>query len=128
MSFPTQAKSGLEWATIPIIPTYFWKQAPRYALLQRLQCIGQRSLLRFAEQKVNVLRHDHVRVDLKPEAAPHTFQCRFEGSSACGRGKQSTAMVAAESDEMTLFAVMKTGESPRHEGNLALFAGFVCDV
>jgi hypothetical protein len=30
--------------------------------------------LRFAEQKMNMLRHDYVPVNLKPEAAPHALQ------------------------------------------------------
>ncbi len=66
--FPTQAKSGLEWAT------NFWNQAPRYALLQRLQRIGERIPLRFAEQEVDMLRHDHVPVNMKLEAAPYALQ------------------------------------------------------
>jgi hypothetical protein len=35
--------------------------------------IAGRILLRFAEQKMNMLRHDHVPVNLKPEA-PHPFR------------------------------------------------------
>jgi hypothetical protein len=31
-------------------------------------------VLRFAEQEVNMLGHDHVSVNLKPEAAPHALQ------------------------------------------------------
>src|ERR1700692_3233349 len=77
-------------------------QTPRYSLLQRLQRIGQSILLRFAkqnrwpiqavfwlewgstiagrirlwlaEQQVNMLRHDDVPVNLKPETAPHALQ------------------------------------------------------
>src|SRR6266496_4248031 len=60
MLFPTQAKIGLEWAT------HFWKQTPRYSLLRRLQSIGQRIFFRFAQQEVNMLRHDHVPVNAKP--------------------------------------------------------------
>jgi hypothetical protein len=47
---------------------------PRYSLLQRLQAIGQCVLLRFAEQEVNMLGHDYVAVNVKPEAAPHPLQ------------------------------------------------------
>jgi hypothetical protein len=43
--------------------------------------------------------------------------CRVEVIGA-ERGKQPTAMVTAKSDEMTLPAVVKTGQSPWHEGNL----------
>jgi hypothetical protein len=37
-------------------------------------------------------------------------------------------MVAAESDEMTLPAVVKTRESPWHEDNLVCSLAQVCDV
>ncbi len=89
---------------VPLLPEMLRiaNQAPRYSLLQRLQRIGQRILLRFAqqdrwpiqavfwlewgssiaarillrfaEQQVDMLRHDHVPVNLKPEAAPHALQ------------------------------------------------------
>jgi hypothetical protein len=41
-------------------------------LLQRLQRIGQRIPLRFAEQEVNMLRHDYVPVEA--ETTPHPVQ------------------------------------------------------
>ena len=90
---PTQAWFWLEWE--------FPNQTPRYSLLQRLQRIGQRIPLWFAEhgwpiqavfwlewgsstagriplwfakQQMNMLRHDDVPIDLKPEAAPHPLQ------------------------------------------------------
>ena len=88
---------------VPFLPEMLGiaNQAPRYSLLQRLQRIGQRIPLRFAEhgwpvqavfwlewgssiperiplwfteQEVNMLRHDHVPVNLKPEAAPYALQ------------------------------------------------------
>src|SRR5437763_17187021 len=92
----TEANSGLELAI------HFWKQTSRYSLLQRLQRIGQRiffrfaeqdgwpiqavfwlewgssiagrTLLRFAEQEMNMLGHDYVPVSLKSEPAPHPLQ------------------------------------------------------
>src|ERR1700675_899692 len=80
---------------VPLLPEMLGiaNQAPRYSLLQRLQRIGQRIPLRFAEhgwpiqavfwlewgssvagtirlwlteQEVNMLRHDDVPVNLKP--------------------------------------------------------------
>jgi len=61
---------------VPLLPEMIRiaNQTPRYSLLQRLQRIGQRILLRFAEQEVNMLRHNYVPVNLKPETAPHPFQ------------------------------------------------------
>jgi hypothetical protein len=43
-------------------------------LLQRLQRIGQRILSWFAEQEVNMLGHDYVPVNLKPETASHALK------------------------------------------------------
>jgi hypothetical protein len=86
---------------VPLLPEMLRiaNQTPRYSLLQRLQRIGQRILLWFtkqegwpiqarcwlewgssiagrirlwfAEQQVNMLWHDYVPVNLKPETAPH---------------------------------------------------------
>ena len=47
----------------------------------------------------------------------------FQDASAGVGGKRPAAMIAAESDEMTLPAVVQTCESPWHEDNLALLAG-----
>ena len=62
---PTQGNSGLEWGTCD--------QSARHALLQRLESIGEHSALGFADQQVNMLGHDHIPVDAKPETASHTL-------------------------------------------------------
>ncbi len=72
---------------------------------------------------MNMLRHDCVSVNLKPETAPHALQGSLEDSAAFVGGKQAAAMVAAESNEVTLTTVLETRESPWHGDNLALFAG-----
>ena len=72
---------------------------------------------------MNMLRHDYVPVNPKPEAAPDPLQARLEDSPAFVRGEQLTAVVTAECDEMTLTTLVKAYESPRHEDNLVLFAG-----
>ena len=61
---------------VPFLPEMLGiaNQAPRYFLLQRLQRIGQRIPLWFAEQEMNMLRHDYVPVNVKPETAPHALQ------------------------------------------------------
>ena len=60
---------------VPLLPEMLRivKQAPRYSLLQRLQRIGQRIFFGFAEQQVNMVRHDHVPVNLKFETATHSL-------------------------------------------------------
>jgi hypothetical protein len=42
-------------------------------LLQRIQRIGQRVPLRFAEQEVDMLRHDYVSVSVESVTPPHPF-------------------------------------------------------
>jgi hypothetical protein len=43
-------------------------------LLQRLQRTGQRVLLRFAEQKVNMFGHDYIAINVESVTTPHPFQ------------------------------------------------------
>jgi len=57
-----------------------------------------------------------------PKFKPH------HDSSAFVAGRKTTAVVTAESDEMTRPATLKTRESPRHENNLVRSPGpQVCD-
>jgi hypothetical protein len=72
-------------------------QTPRYSLLERLQCVGERVLLRFAEpvdiptqaktvlewatlllrfaeREVDMLRHDYVSVNVESVTAAHSLQ------------------------------------------------------
>jgi hypothetical protein len=51
-----------------------WKQTSRYSLFQRLQRLRQRFFFRLAEEEVNMLGHNYVPINLKPEAAPHALQ------------------------------------------------------
>ena len=61
---------------VPLLPEMLGiaNQAPRYSLLQRLQRIGQRIPLRFAEQEVDMLRHDYVSVNVESVTAAHSLQ------------------------------------------------------
>ena len=104
VEIPTQAKIRLEWATILFT-----------------------TLSRFAQQQVNMLGHDHVAVNAQSVTATHSLQGYLESSAACISDKQMTAMVTAESDEMTLTAPLKTCQSPRHGDNLVSCASRVCD-
>ena len=65
--WPIQAVFWLEWGT---------STAGRFPLW-------------FAEQQMNMLRHDYIPVNLKPEAAPHALQGGLEDSSAFVGGKQT---------------------------------------
>jgi hypothetical protein len=57
---------------------------------------------------MNMLRHDHIRVNVESVVTPHPLQGSLKDSPAGVRRKQSAPMVATESDEMTLPTVMKT--------------------
>ena len=95
---------------VPLLPEVICisNQTPRYSLFQRLQRIRQRVQLRLAEQEMDVLGHDYVAINLKLEAPSHTVQGRLKDSAAFVGDKQTTAVVTAESDEMTLSSVVKT--------------------
>ena len=111
---PTQAKRRLEWATR--LGTH--DQAPRHALLQRLESIGEHTALGFAEQQVNMLGHHHIAVNTKSETVPHTLQRELE-NSLCGVGpKQRPPMVTGECDEVAVPGFLKSFQSPRHEARL----------
>jgi hypothetical protein len=72
---------------------------------------------RLAKQKVNMLWHDHIPENPKPEPAPHALQSQLKNSSVFVSGKQTTAVIAAASNEITLPAALKPRQSPRHEDN-----------
>ena len=75
-------------------------------------------LPRLAEQQVNVLRHDHVTVDVKLETAAHTLQPGLENLPGDGCGKRGTTMVAAERHEVSLAGRVKSFQPPRHKASL----------
>ncbi len=137
---------------VPLLPKMISvpNQTPRHSLLQRLQRISQCIVLRlaergrpikavlwhewrssiagripsrFAEQKMNMLRHDYVAVNVKPVITPHPLQGRLEDSSDFVGSKQTTTVVTAERDEMTLAAVVEARQSPWHEHNLVRQSG-----
>lgn len=64
---PTQSNTGLEWGT--------HNQAPRNALLQRLESLGESASLGLADQEVDVLGHDNVCVVRSPNL------CRMRSSA-----------------------------------------------
>ena len=75
-----------------------------------------------------MLWHDYIAINVESVATPDSLQGRLEDSEAFVGGKQPTAVVTAESDEMTLTTLVKTRQTPRHEDNLACQPGPVCDV
>jgi len=97
----------------------FSDQAPCDSLLQRLHGVGQRVAFRLAYQKMNMLRHDDVRVDAQAKVAAHALQGGLEGLSTCVGCEQRTAVITAESYEVALARVLIALEAPRHEISVA---------
>jgi hypothetical protein len=92
----------------------------RPTLLQRFYRVGERALSRFAEQQVNVLRHDHIPADAQFETAAHTFQPRLKYLLGYGSREPATAMVAAERHEVSLPGRLESFQSPGHNASLRL--------
>jgi hypothetical protein len=83
-------------------------QAPRHTLLEGFERVGERSLLWFAEQQVNVFRHDDVAVDAQMEAAPDTLEGEFEDLLWQVGGKKWTPVIATAADEVGLSGLLKS--------------------
>jgi len=95
-------------ADIEIVITFLPKvrglanQSARHSLLQRLDCIRESCLLRFADEKMDVLRHYDISVDVEFKVAAHSFKCGFEDACGIGGGERFSAMVAAEGYKVRL--------------------------
>jgi hypothetical protein len=74
--------------------------------------------LRFAEQQVNLLRHD--RVDAEFETAAHTFQPSLKYLLVYGSREPGTAMLAPEHHEVSLPGRLESFQSPAHKASLRL--------
>ena len=77
-------------------------QAPRDSLLQRFERIGELALLGFAEQQMNMLRHDDISVDTEAETPSDVLQSDLKDLLRGVRCKEWTAVVATERHEVTL--------------------------
>ena len=92
-------------------------------MLQRLEGIGEGSTGRFAEEQVNVFRHDDVAVDTEIEGEPDSLQREFEGLPWRVRCKERAPVVATESYEVSLSGFLKSFQSPGHVVRLSWRAG-----
>src|SRR5579863_2354241 len=84
------------------------EQLPRNSLFQRFQSIGECLPLWFAQQKVDVLRHNHVSIDAKSKLPPDALQCSCEHSAARVCRQKGTAVITAERHEMALPGLLVT--------------------
>lgn len=114
---PTQAKTRLEWGTLDTRKGTD-DQTPRHSLLQRFESVGKQTALRFTEQEVHMLWHDHIRVDAKSEAAPHALQREFEDSFGRGGGEQRPPVITGECNEVAVPGFLKPFQSRRHGDRL----------
>ena len=53
-------------------------QSPRYSLLQRFQRLCKVASLGFAQEKMHMLRHEHVSIHAQFETAPNPLQRRLK--------------------------------------------------
>jgi len=87
-------------------------------LLQRFESIGEHAALGFADQQVNMLRHDHKSVNTKSETAPHTLQRELEDSLGGVSREQRPPVITGERDEVAVPGFVESFQSPRHEARL----------
>ena len=76
--------------------------------------VGQRARLRFAQEQMNVLGHDHVSVHEHSEMAAHVFQTGNEEVVSFGGAEVLFAAITTEGDEVSLSGVMIAMQIPRH--------------
>ncbi len=93
-------------------------QSPRYALLQRFERIGERSLSGLADQQVHVFRHDHVAVDAQLETPSDALKRNLKRMLCQRIAERLSATVAAERYKMGLPRLLESFQSPRHKASL----------
>src|SRR5579864_4174975 len=98
-------------------------QLSRDILLQHLQHNRQLSPLRFTDQKMNMLWHDHITVDIELIPASRLLQRALEFITRRRGSQQRLSVVAAECDEMQTPCFLKPLQSPRHAQKLDRLGG-----
>ena len=80
-------------------PAILHREGAGEALLQSLDCFGERRAARLAQEKVNVIGHHYISIDPDLIRTSNTLQRKFEGM-CCGLGSQQRlAMEATERSE-----------------------------
>jgi hypothetical protein len=98
-------------------------QSPRHALLQRLERIGERFLSGFADQQVDVFRHDNVAIDAQLETPSDALKRNFKRMLCQRIGERLSATVAAECHKMRLPRLLESFQSPRYKASLGHKSG-----
>ncbi len=86
----------------------------RHRELQRVNHAGNRGLRRFADQKMNVLRHDDITGHNKAVAGPHALQRFLEEITSSRRAQMLEPVITTESKKMKIPCMFVTDESSRH--------------
>ena len=101
---------------------------PREPLFDRLHDPGRIILLRFADQQMNVLRHDYIADHDEAIALPNLFEDAQEKITAPCVAQPGLAMVATASDEVEMLGAVVALEAGRHTFNLAWKEKIRCDA
>ena len=83
--------------------------------------VGERQAVRCTHQQVNVVGHDDVSINAHCEATAHALEAIKEEIASRGIGEVRSAVVAAESDEMRLAGMVKSGQVGGHGGKTTSF-------
>jgi hypothetical protein len=81
--------------------------------------LSQHDPRRLIDQQMNVLGHQHIRVNPRPMPRARLLQHSLARLPGDGRFKQRKTMKATESDEVQRFRLLESSQSARHEHMLA---------
>src|SRR5216684_2014166 len=109
-------QAGLGWvASSPRLSQY----AARKAKFERLHYCRRSLYLRFADQEVNVLGHDHVTDDHELIARAHLLQHSEQQVATVRRAEQRLLPITTTSDEMQVSSGVEAFQFPGHDRRVA---------
>jgi hypothetical protein len=94
------------------------QQTARKTELQSLHNLGRRAILGFAEQQMNVFRHDHVADHHELVASPHPLENLEKQVAALGAAQERLSLITTERDVVEVAGSVEAFESPRHGDRL----------
>jgi hypothetical protein len=110
---------GKEFRLSPTAPLGQLPQYPaRESLLNRLHDTRRIGFLWFADQQVDVLRHDYEAYDYEGIALPHLFEHTQEQITPPGTAQPPLPMIATAGDEVQMLSAVVALEVSRHTLNV----------
>jgi hypothetical protein len=88
-----------------------------------LQRDGKLCALRFTDQQMNVLGHDHVPRDVKSIPLPRLLESLLEDVAGARRGQKRGASIAAKCQKVQTACFLEALEASRHESIVTLKPG-----